>query len=45
MILHDVRGLSYAQISEITHASPETVKRRRQKAFSKIADELNNTKS
>lgn len=44
LILHDVRGLSYAQISEITHTSPETVKRRRQKAFSKIADELNNTK-
>lgn len=45
MILHDVRQLSYTQISEICHSSPETIKRRRQRAYAKIADELNNTKS
>ena len=42
VLLHDVRGLSYTQISEICHTSPETIKRRRQRAYGKIADELNN---
>lgn len=40
VLLHDVSGLSYTQISELCHASPETIKRRRQRAYSKIADEL-----
>lgn len=41
LLLHDVRQLSYTQISDICHASPETIKRRRQRAYAKIADEIN----
>lgn len=37
----DVRGLSYAQAAEKFHATPEVIKRRRQRAYSKIADEIN----
>lgn len=44
LILHDVRGLSYAQISDICHVSPEVIKSRRRKAFSKIADEITHEK-
>lgn len=37
----DVRGLSYTQASDKHHITPEVIKRRRQRAYSKIADELN----
>ncbi len=36
----DVRRKSYTQVSELLHISPESVKRRRQRAFQKIADEM-----
>ena len=39
----DVYGKSYAQVSEQMHVSPEYVKKRRRRAFAKIADEINNT--
>ena len=38
----DVYGKSYAQVSEQMHVSPEYVKKRRRRAFAKIADEINN---
>ena len=34
----DVRRKSYAQVSELLHISPETVKRRRHRAYQKISD-------
>lgn len=40
ILLHDVQGLSYIQISDICHVSADTIKTRRQKAFAKIADGL-----
>lgn len=43
ILLHDVRGMSYKQISDMCHASPETIKRRRHRAYTKIADELEHT--
>lgn len=36
----DVRGLSYAQAADKFHVSPEAIKRRRQRAYSKIADTI-----
>ncbi len=45
ILLHDVRGLSYQQISEICHACPETIKARRRKAYSKIVDAIEYEKS
>lgn len=45
IVLRDVRGLSYQQISAICHASQETIKKRRYKAFSKIADAIEYEKS
>lgn len=41
LIERDVRGKSYAQISLEFHISPESIKRRRQRAYRKIADQLN----
>lgn len=37
----DVRGLSYIQAADKLNLSPDTIKRRRQSAYSKIADEIN----
>lgn len=37
----DVRGKSYVQAAQDNHTTPEVVKRRRQRAYAKIADELN----
>lgn len=39
----DVRGLSYVQAADKLHLTPEVIKRRRQRAYSKIADEINST--
>lgn len=36
----DVRKKSYIQVSMDLHVSPECVKKRRQKAFAKIADAI-----
>lgn len=36
----DVRGLSYIQAAERFHTSPESIKRRRQRAYSKIVDTI-----
>jgi len=38
----DVRQKSYAQICMENHTSPEAVKRKRFKAYQKIADAINN---
>lgn len=37
----DVNGLSYIQASDKLHFSPEVIKARKRKAYSKIADEIN----
>lgn len=37
----DVRGKSYIQAAQEHNVSPETIKRRRKSAYTKIADELN----
>lgn len=37
----DVRGKSYVQAAQDNATTPEVIKRRRQRAYSKIADELN----
>lgn len=37
----DVRGLSYVQAAGKLNLSTDTIKRRRQSAYSKIADEIN----
>ncbi len=36
----DVRGLSYTQAAGEHHVTPEVIKRRRQRAYAKIADEI-----
>lgn len=36
----DVRGLSYIQAADKLHLSPEAIKDRKRRAYSKIADEL-----
>lgn len=36
----DVRGLSYVEAADKHSTTPEVIKRRRQRAYSKIADEL-----
>ena len=36
----DVRGKSYTQAADDNHTTPEVIKRRRQRAYAKIADEL-----
>ena len=41
LIEMDVRKRSYIQIANALNMSPETVKKRRRSAFSKIADQLN----
>ena len=38
----DVNGLSYVQVSEKLHLSPDAIKERKRRAYSKIADEINN---
>lgn len=38
----DVRRRSYVQTAERLHISPETIKKRRRRAYKKMADELNN---
>lgn len=38
----DVRGKSYPQVQETLHMTPEVLKRTKQRAYAKIADELNN---
>lgn len=40
----DVRGLSYVQAADKHATTPEVIKRRRQRAYSKIADEINHIK-
>lgn len=40
LIEGDVRGLSYVQIADKLHLTPEVVKRRRRLAYSKIADAI-----
>lgn len=40
LILCDVRGQSCAQVADAMHISQETVKRRRQSAYRKIADDV-----
>ncbi len=40
----DVRGLSYAQAAYKYYTTPEVIKRRRQRAYSKIADEIKQIK-
>lgn len=37
----DVRGKSYVQAADDNHTTPEVIKRRRQRAYAKIADEIN----
>ena len=37
----DVRGKSYIQAAQEHSTTPEAIKRRRQRAYTKIADELN----
>lgn len=37
----DVRGLSYIQAADKLNLSTDTIKRRRQSAYGKIADEIN----
>lgn len=37
----DVRCLSYTQAAKKHNFTPEVIKRRRQKAYSKISDEIN----
>lgn len=37
----DVRGKSYVEAAEDNHTTPEVIKRRRQRAYAKISDELN----
>lgn len=37
----DVRRRSYVQAGERLHLSPESIKKRRRRAFAKIADALN----
>lgn len=39
----DVRGLSYIQAADKHHTTPEVIKRRRQRAYAKIADAINHT--
>lgn len=39
----DVRKRSHAQVGQLLHVSPETVKHRRQAAFRKIADGIKNS--
>lgn len=36
----DVNGLSYTQVSDKYHISPEVIKKRKQTAYSKMADEI-----
>lgn len=38
----DVRGLSYIQAADKLHISPDAIKERKRRAYSKIADEINN---
>lgn len=38
LIQCDVRGRSYAQVCAQLHISPEAVKKRRRKAYAKLAD-------
>lgn len=40
----DVRGKSYIQAAKDNATTPEVIKRRRQRAYSKIADEINYSK-
>lgn len=42
LIQCDVRCLSYIQAAERLHISSETLKKRRRRAFAKIADEILN---
>lgn len=37
----DVRRRSYVQVGDRLHISPECIKKRRRRAYAKIADELN----
>ena len=37
----DVRRKSYVEAAEDNHTTPEVIKRRRQRAYAKISDELN----
>ncbi len=37
----DIRGLSYIQAANKHHTTPEVIKRRRRRAYSKIADAIN----
>lgn len=37
----DVRGLSYIQAGDKLHLSPDAIKDRKRRAYSKIADEIN----
>lgn len=41
----DVRGLSHTQAADKHHTTPEVIKRRRQRAYSKIADEIAHNES
>jgi DNA-directed RNA polymerase specialized sigma24 family protein len=42
LILADIRGLSLVEVSMERNCSVETVKRARKRAYSKIADAINN---
>ena len=37
----DIRGLSYIQAANKHHTTPEVIKRRRRRAYSKIAEAIN----
>ncbi|MCX4371951.1 MAG: hypothetical protein OSJ58_08980 [Dysosmobacter sp.] len=37
----DIRGKSYVEAAEDNHTTTEVIKRRRQRAYAKISDELN----
>lgn len=39
----DVRGKSYIQVAEAHHTTPEAIKRRRRRAYAKIADFIQHT--
>lgn len=44
ILLHDVQGLSYVQIADKCHTTVDVIKRKRQRAYAKIADWVDHEK-